>query len=219
MSALATKSRGGWRERWRFRRACRTNDDAWLARWSDPIAALKHELSRQNVAIVGNARALAKGESGALIDAADLVVRINRAPMPSPRSHGRRTDWLALATTLSPADAQRLNPQRLLWMSHKRKRLKYWMARRPGFFLYPMRDFEALRKQLGAPPTTGLMIIDFISRSEVERIDLFGFDFFASRSLTGRRGAHQVPHDFAAEKAWLERLMRLDRRIILHPMP
>ncbi len=219
MCAKAAKQRKGWRERLRFRRACRTNDDAWLETWSDPIARLKHELSQRSVAIVGNARALARGESGPLIDAADLVVRINRAPMPSARSHGRRTDWLALATTLKPADAQRLHPQRILWMSHKRKRLKYWIAARPGFFLYPRRDFETLRKQLGAPPTTGLMILDFISRSEVARIDLFGFDFFASKSLTGRRSAQQVPHDFAAEKAWVERLMRLDRRIVLHPMP
>ncbi len=209
-------SKSGLLERWRFRRLCRRGDEDALTAMSAPVASLKAELLGRKVAIVGNARALARGDAGPLIDAADLVIRINRAPMPSARSHGTRTDWLGLATTLRERDGEALAPDRILWLSHKRKRLPLWVARRPGFFLYPLKDFEDLRRALVAPPTTGIMLIDFVSRSGAARIDLYGFDFFSSLSLSGHRKASQVPHDFVAEKAWVERLAARDARLRLH---
>ncbi len=204
-------------ERFRFLLARLRHDEAVLGGWSCPRAALQEELAGRSVAIVGNARALAEGDAGPLIDAADLVIRINRAPMPAARSHGTRTDWLALATRLSPTEEARIAPARILWMSHKRKRLPWRIAARPDFFLYPLAEFEALREQLQAPPTTGLMIIDFVARSQAAEVALYGFDFFASLSLTGRRSAAQVPHDFAAEKAFVDRLIKTDPRFRLVP--
>lgn len=165
--------------------------EAPLAALSVPQEALLRDLAGKTVALVGNARALTAG--GAQIDAADLVIRINRAPMPSAQSHGTRTDLLALATALPLADLIRLRPGRLLWMSPKRKRLSWATARSPGFYLHPLEDIARLAAALGAPPTTGLMMIDLLSRSQAARIDLWGFDFFASLSLSGRRTAAQVP--------------------------
>ncbi len=210
------KTEPGLLERWRFRRLCRRGDEDALAAMSAPVASLKAELLGKKIAIVGNARALAKGDAGPLIDAADLVIRINRAPMPQARSHGTRTDWLGLAVGLKEKDGEALAPERILWLSHKRKRLPLWVARRPGFFLYPLKDFQLLHQVLHAPPTTGIMLIDFVSRSGAAKIDLYGFDFFSSLSLTGHRKASQVPHDFAAEKAWVERLAARDARLRLH---
>ncbi|MCB2143518.1 MAG: hypothetical protein KDE02_11820, partial [Rhodobacteraceae bacterium] len=63
------------------------------------------------------------------------------------------------------------------------------------------------------PPTTGLMMVALLARSRLATLDLYGFDFFASLSLTGSRSAAQVPHDFAAEKAWVDALMVQDTRI------
>ena len=177
------------------------------------LQALRDDLDGQNVAIIGNSRALAQGSAGDRIDASDLVIRINRAPMPSAISHGSKTSWLALSTSLSRAQASLINPDRILWMSHKRKRLPYWVARRPGFFLYPHTEFHTLSDRLGAPPTTGAMIIDFVVSSTAASIDLYGFDFFSSLSLTGRRTAAQLPHDFAAEKAWVQALADRDPRL------
>ena len=178
-------------------------------------AALMDELAGRTVALVGNARALADGDLGQAIDGADLVVRINRAPMPSARSHGTRTDWLALATSISAADMARIAPRRVLWMSHKRKRLPWRVAMSEGFYLHPLADYDRLRAQLGAPPTTGLMMIDLVAGSGAARLDLFGFDFFSSLSLTGRRTAAQVPHDFDAERRLVAALAAADGRVRL----
>lgn len=196
---------------------------ARLLRREEPLAALSipqdqllASLRGRRIALIGNARSLVESTQGARIDSADLVIRINRAPMPQALSHGSRTDWLALATRLEPGDRARIAPGRILWMSPKRKRLDWLSASSPGFYLHPLADYHALRDRLGAPPTTGAMMIDLIERSRMVQLDLFGFDFFASLSLSGRRTADQVPHDFGAEAQWVRRLMLADRRIRLH---
>ena len=188
--------------------------EASLAALSMPEADLLARAAGRTVALVGNARSLADRAEGAAIDAADLVVRINRAPMPAAASHGTRTDWLALATSLPGAELARIDPDLVLWMSPKRKRLPWRVASRPGrFYLHPLPRIAALAARLGAPPTTGLMMIDLLMRSELARLSLHGFDFFASLSLSGRRRADQVPHDFAAERAFVEDLAACDARL------
>jgi hypothetical protein len=186
-----------------------------LVTLSVPYAELADEARGKRIAIVGNARSLSQGNSGPAIDGADLIARINRAPMPTSRTHGTRTDWLALATSISAEDIERIRPRRILWMSHKRKRLSYATATSRGFYLHPLQDFHGLSKTLGAPPTTGLMMIDLISRSAAAEVALYGFDFFASLSLTGSRTAEQVPHDFAAERRFVEALIARDGRFRL----
>ncbi len=203
--------------RLRFYAARLMRDDATLARLSVPQPDLLADLDGLRVALIGNARALADSRQGAAIDGADLVIRINRAPIPSPVSHGRRTDWLALAVRLPDADHDRLNPRRILWMSPKRKRLDWRTATGPGFYLHPLADYQALKDRLAAPPTTGAMMIDLLLRSRLTSLTLHGFDFFASNSLSGSRTAAQVPHDFGSEAAWVADLTRHDTRLKVIP--
>lgn len=182
---------------------------------SCPAAEVEAQLRGRSVALVGNARRPGPAGQGAMIEAADLVARLNRASMPSVESHGRRTDILALATGLSPADLARIKPDRVLWMSHKRKRLPWAVAQSPGFHLPGLAAFHRLQTILGSPPSTGLLLINLLARSEAREISLYGFDFFASLSLSGSRKAAAVPHDFAAERRFVEDLMARDPRFHL----
>jgi len=192
-----------------------TGNEAALMRLSVRLAELHAELAGCRVALIGNARALAGGRQGAEIDAHDLVIRINRAPMPSAESHGRRTDWLGLGLALPAADRARLAPRRSLYMPAKRRHLDWATARSPGFYLHPRTEVARLAATLGAKPTTGALLIDLLMTAPLARLDLYGFDFFASQSLSGRRSAAQVPHDFAAEGAWAEALATRDPRLVL----
>ncbi|MGR3663010.1 MAG: glycosyltransferase family 29 protein [Paracoccaceae bacterium] len=187
-----------------------------LNRFSIPQTDLLAALTNRTIAIVGNARSLSTTDNGPKIDAADIVIRINRAPMPAATSHGTKTNWLALATSLPRQDFTRINPDRTLWMSHKRKRLAQWIAQTEGFYLHPQTDWQRLQAQLGGPPSTGAMVIDLAHRSKARSIDLYGFDFFASKSLSGSRDATQVPHDFSAEKHYVQTLLAKDSRFTLH---
>lgn len=199
----------------RFYAARTLRDEAAMQSLSVSQADLLADLAGRSVALIGNARSLANASHGTAIDAADVVIRINRAPMPAAASHGTRTDWLALAVRLSDEDRDRLSPSRILWMSPKRKRLGWRVASSPGFYLHPLDDYRALKDRLAAPPTTGAMMIDLALRSDLTRLTLYGFDFFASASLSGRRTADQVPHDFGAEAAWVADRQRTDGRLIL----
>lgn len=214
MEKLATP---GFLERLSFSWQRRGNGARLEGRYA-PQAEILGAMVGKKIAIVGNARALCNGQQGAQIDRADLVIRINRAPMPSAVSHGTRTDWLALATSLPDKDRTRIAPARLLWMSHKRKRLRAWMAASKGFYLHPLANYHALAHQIGAQPTTGAMIIDLAVKSQAHQIDLYGFDFFASQSLSGHRNAEQVPHDFKTEAAWVNALISADPRLTLYVM-
>ena len=187
--------------------------EAPLMALSVPQSVLLADLEGKSVALVGNARALAETTHGEAIDAADVVIRINRAPMPAPASHGTRCDWLALATALNADDSARLAGARKLWMSPKRKRLGHAVATSPGFYLHPLPEYAALHATLGAPPTTGIMLVDLFARSRLGALTLYGFDFFASLSLSGHRQAAQVPHDFSAEAVFVADLIARDSRI------
>lgn len=189
--------------------------EAPIAALSAPLQSLMNDLAGKRVALVGNARSLTETQHGAAIDGADLVIRINRAPMPSALSHGTRTDWLALATSVGRHDLERIGPGRILWMSHKRKRLTWNIARSPGFYLHPRSDYQRLRDRLKAPPTTGLMMIDLCAKSDLAALDLYGFDFFQTLSLTGSRTADQVPHDFSSERAFVTALAEKDGRVTI----
>ena len=189
-------------------------NEAALATLGLPMAAVLNQL-HGHLALVGNAQSLSATALGGAIDAADLVIRLNRAPMPDARSHGTRTDVLACATALSAAQLHQLNPNLLLWMSPKRKRLSWAMASRQGFALPPLDTHLRLKADLGAPPTTGLMMIDLLAQSSASKITLYGFDFFATLSLSGRRTAAQVPHNFPAERAYVTALLARDRRFSL----
>ena len=207
---------GDFRLRLGFTLARALRNENFLAELSCVQEVMISNLANISVAIVGNSRALADLDNGTGIDAADIVIRINRAPMPSSKSHGLRTDWLALATSLQPNEAARISPKRILWMSPKRKRLPFWAATTQGFYLHPMADYQTLKELLGAPPSTGAMVIDLVAKSQATSIDLYGFDFFASMSLTGSRTAARVPHKFDAERGWVKVLVNRDHRVTLH---
>ncbi len=190
--------------------------EPYLQSFSCGQSALLRDLEGKSVSIVGNARSLQEKSHGAAIDQGDLVIRMHAAPLPSAESHGSKTDWLALAMPVAEAIIDERSPNRLLWMAKKRKRMLRRFAKRSGFYLHPVSEWDRMRDVLAAPPTTGVMLIDLVARSDAARIELFGFDFFASLSLSGRRRADQVPHDFGAEKQFVEALIANDRRVRLN---
>ncbi|WP_319825392.1 glycosyltransferase family 29 protein [Thalassovita sp.] len=202
-------------DRLKFHLARWRGDDAALAGWSGDPGDLARECRGGVVALVGNARALSQGGQGAMIDSADIVVRLNRAPMIAAHSHGCRTDWLAMSIRPLRETVTRTDPARLLWMTAKRKNLPYRLARDPRFHLAEATLSARMKQVLGASPSTGVMTLALLAALPARAIHVHGFDFFASRSLSGHRGAHQVPHDFRAEASWVHALCLMDPRVTL----
>lgn len=206
--------------KWLFRLAFRVRKalygDRFLAKFSISEDDLLAALDGRTVAVIGNSRGLGKQALGSSIDAHDVIIRLNDAPMTSQSSHGSRTDWMAVAKKISEKTLLDRAPKLLLWMPTKRKRLNWRMATFPNFYLNRPDRNRNLKAKLGAPPSVGCMVIDLVQRSNADKISLYGFDFFASRSLSGRRTADQVPHDFDAERKMVETLLASDRRFQLN---
>lgn len=175
------------------------------------------DLVRQKrVAVVGNARSLSDTAFGAEIDDHDLIVRFKFAPIPSTVSHGSRTDVIATSFELDRSLMIERGASHIFWMSPPRHALPRWIVRSPFFFLYPRERHQALCAQVGNPrPTSGLMMIDLLSRSPCKSVDLYGFDFYQSGSFSGGQTKETTPHDYDTEEDFVLRLVRSDARFSL----
>ncbi len=189
--------------------------DQYLTQLSLSEDALHALLEGKTVAIVGNARSLETQKYGTGIDAHDIVIRLNNAPIIEAACHGGRTDWMAVAKHISKQTLQARNPDLLLWMPAHRKRLDWRMVNYSKFYLNSPERNDELKAKLGASSSVGCKTIDLVHRTNAAKVTLYGFDFFASLSLSGNRTADQVPHNFSAEKEMIEELIERDKRFTL----
>ena len=173
-------------------------------------------LRGKTVALVGNAASLSTAAYGAAIDAHDVVIRFNASPLLSAVSHGARTTIIATSIIIGPDLVEERRAVHVFFMSPKPKYLPGWLVNRPDFFLFPAASHAALMNEVGARPTTGMMMIDLLRRSPCAAVDLYGFDFFSSASLSNVRPPKASPHDFASERDIVVRLSADDSRFQLH---
>lgn len=173
-------------------------------------------LSGRTVALVGNSRALSECSHGADIDTHDIVIRCNRAPIFHTRSHGAKTDWIATSAEIPESLPAVKGASHILWMSPRRDRMPLWLLRFPRLFVNPPENNRALAARIGARPSTGMMAIDLLMRSQCARIDLYGFDFFQSQSVSGHQTKASAPHDFDGEEALVRAWAEQDRRLAIH---
>jgi hypothetical protein len=178
---------------------------------------LLEELAGKRVALVGNAESLSARAQGAAIDAADLVIRFNRAPIIRPSSHGRRTDWIATGhQNLKPGFLNERGVALVIWTGvHIKDMPRTISFGEKAVHLISEAARSRLRRMLGRDPSSGMMMIDLVAESEAAAIDLYGFDFARTSSLSGHREADAQPHDFAAEGRHVAALMARDPRIAL----
>lgn len=134
----------------------------------------KH-IYKKRIAIVGNAASLFDSTYGHEIDNHDFVIRFNKGFVTKPISQGSRTDLVILALTLTPEE---------LASYHAR-----FVANRSRFYQnetkYQIPDIDRgrLTSFLGAQPSTGFIAIDMCLYFEAAQIDLYGFDWEATKTF------------------------------------
>ncbi|MBX3584196.1 MAG: glycosyltransferase family 29 protein [Rhizobiaceae bacterium] len=184
----------------------------WYAQESD----LMRDLAGKTVAVVGNARSLSRATYGQEIDAHDVVIRFNRAPIASLRSHGSKTDWIAGGVPLDEEFLKRRGVRRTLWVAPYRQYLSRRMLSDKSLFLDSIKNNQRLVKILNRQPSSGLVVIDMVHRSNSKKIDLYGFDFFESLSLSGFATQDTNTHNFDSERLFVAALCKEDSRFHLH---
>lgn len=175
--------------------------------------ALFAALEGRTVAVVGNARSLAQAELGADIDAHDLVIRFNRVPIISRRSHGYRTSWVATGVPISQSRLSSLGGSHVLWLSRYRRKIPGETTAIQNLYLHPVSEIDSLAERSKVMrPTTGLTAIDLLSKSKAQKVSLFGFDFYQSQSSSSHQTIENAPHQFDNEENFVRALIARDPR-------
>jgi len=174
---------------------------------------LFQEIEGKTVAIVGNARSLAAKDYGPAIDEHDVVVRFNRVPIVSRKSHGFKTNWVATSVPVSQRRLDDLGADRLLWLSARRRKMPSETIAVQNLYVHSTKQIRSLEMRAGVSrATTGITAIDLLSRSGLLKATLFGFDFYRSQSSSSHQTAVEAPHAFDREEVFVRNLVQSDRR-------
>ncbi len=153
---------------------------------------------------------------GSAIDANDIVLRFNRAPIISREANGSRTDWLATSVPLERDTIDAIGPRRILWMSRRRSKMNMIIATAGHLYVHPKEDVLRLAASASVErPSTGLMVIDLLARSRCRSVELYGFDFYKSQSLSGHQSIDTAPHAYDREEAFVTGLVARDSRFTI----
>jgi hypothetical protein len=170
---------------------------------------MKQWFENKSVAVVGNAQSLFDNSYGDLIDSCDVVCRINVGiKVIDPVAQGQKTDvhvfskwqWME---SLNLLDYNRKN----LHTSYKgrddiNEKISY----------YPLENHNQLKLQLGLSkkekPSTGLVLLDYISSICTIKVSIFGFDWKDTPTYYENDPQYNTkrdadPHCYDKEKTYL----------------
>lgn len=171
---------------------------------------MKNYFEEKTIAVVGNAMSLFDKTYGDEIDSHDVVVRINKAAMlytkkEVRKSHGKKTDVWAFWNTSEYKS----------FFGNVPSHIKKFHAGHQGRtannihlidFVYPEELYKELRKKSGkhSNPTTGLIVLDYISTCNPKLVSVYGFDWKASPTFTDpdMKREKACPHDYTTEKEY-----------------
>lgn len=169
----------------------------------------------QDVAIVGNAQSLLDRNLGDEIDSHDIVVRLNKGV--TIEKNGHKCDIHCASGRegiVDPQDFKTEIPQISFWMTPK-----YREMAPSHFYLFPEMSWRNLKMRAlpgGADrPTTGLMAIYMILQTGAANINLYGFDFWQTKTFYLDRRGSRPAHNPAKERDFVDELIRGDSRLRL----
>ncbi len=160
------------------------------------------EIENKTVAIVGNNTKLFDQQYGQLIDSHDVVIRLNRCTTLFDKNlhqntHGTRTDiwgvWRFDEYINYDIEYPKNIIQLAFWYGSLKKDIK----------VYDYKNLIKLIQMLNHEnPSSGLMMIDFVSKKKPSSVSVFGFDWKETPTWTDqdRKNDKAVDHNFVLEK-------------------
>lgn len=153
----------------------------------------------KSIAVVGNASSLLDANHGSEIDTHDVVIRMNRGLPKNREKQGQKTTILAFSVFPQIADIYpQFGADKLIWMSPK---LRDEAPTDLDLEFYSLELWDILHAKLGARPSVGAMVLDYVSTFGSQSVDIYGFDFKRTTS-TYLEAPHIGPHNYQAEEAF-----------------
>jgi hypothetical protein len=159
-------------------------------------------IAGKSVAIVGNAKSLLDTDFGPLIDAHDVVIRLNKGFVVAPSAQGARTDMIGVTPELTEDEiVRRFDPALILFLIPKLRHLRIYRTENVRkLVFYPLRHWLSDRNMIGRRPSSGFMAVSYVLRLEsAASVTLYGFDFGATETYYNPPD-YRTPHDYAAEQ-------------------
>jgi hypothetical protein len=184
---------------------------------------MKEWFEGKTVAVVGNAESLFHKNYGEEIDSQDVVVRMNKAAMlytnfECEKTHGKRTDIWAV-WNFNEYRQNMNNIHKNIKVMHMSGRIRNNVKNIRIDFMYPINMYDNLKKHAGSRknPTTGLMILDYISSCNPKNVYVYGFDWKDTPTFTdmNRREEKASGHNYDIEKAYCQKMFFSNPKYIL----
>jgi len=172
--------------------------------------ALIQLVEHQRVALVGNAQSQLQRQQGPDIDSHDVIIRMNRAAGLWPAqagdthdyasTHGTRTDiW----TVWSGTD-YRLGPLLKKFRGHVLQLGPDQPDRGSAHWALSDEYFHLVRLRTGVQlPSSGLLLLNMLTDSEPDQVDVYGFDFKRTASYS-HSSIVTYPHEFDKEEIYCQ---------------
>ena len=161
------------------------------------------DLNNKKIAIVGNAQYLFNRRYGREIDNHDVIIRMNRAAILYTNkydyyTHGSKTDIWAMWRYDEYENVHHIvEPKYVIQMA-------YWEDSDAIHINYyePTKLKKLIDISGCEVPSTGLMILDWVSYFDTSKVSVYGFDWKTTPTFTDPTRAidKDMPHDFAKEK-------------------
>ena len=196
-----------------------------------------YDFKNKTCAIVGNSPNLLESEFGKQIDDYDIVIRCNHGPTEGYELHvGSKTNFRVVSSKVFGYDEitslTKFNHEYLSNLSHQHFIIKLPLNRFPNHALYGFEknfgssnkvsvmknSFQQTIKESvgGVEPTTGIFgLVLFLCF--VEKIDMYGFDFYGGRGTTNKlhyfEEVNHYPgsHNFDIERQIVDSLIKTNR--------
>lgn len=171
---------------------------------------MKNWFQNKTIAVVGNAKSLFSKNYGTIIDNHTVVCRINRGfEVQSPKSHGVKLDILCFARYNTIKDH--------ITQNFKTEIKKYIHCGAKGYddvnnhditniTYIPKSNYWDLKKKLNLKkkqkPSSGLILLDYISTCNPAQVSLFGFDWKKTPTFYDQLRTDE-PHLYDIEKQYV----------------
>lgn len=167
---------------------------------------MKEWFHGKSIAVIGNAESLFSKKYGNLIDSHDIVCRINLGiTVDSKETHGIKTDVFVFSrfsfvNNLGLFDHKNLKTDKFMHMSDRGRDVI-----RDSIFYYPLEMHSTLKEKLKLEkkekPSTGIMILDYISQATPTNVSVFGFDWKETPTFYDKDRVDE-PHIYGREKQY-----------------
>jgi hypothetical protein len=184
---------------------------------------MKLWFENKRIAVVGNAQSISEKQYGKEIDNHEVVVRINRGIICCTRDYslkenfGSRLDvWMFNLYNRNLQIFYNSIKHKLTKQNFYKMQMNEDLGNKNFDFSYPSNYYlDLCNSFLPKYPSTGLRVLDYISKCDPYHVSVYGFDWKETPTFYDKN-ASDLNHDFEKEKLYCNKKFTKDKSFIFY---